>query len=397
MTASGLSINSVFKPYPGPLALYVHFPFCDNLCDYCDFFKVKYSDELAQRYYRALLRETEMVLSAFEQEPVEISSIYIGGGTPTLFDTQFLEKWISLVGGFCTFSSGFEFSIETNPESLTAAFAEKTFRLGANRIIIGIQSFDEKSLKKLGRSQNSKNIYQAFYNARMAGYKNIGADLIFGLPGQTMKKLRGDIDRVLALEPNHISFYQLTVEPGTALERKIKSGKLVLPGEDKQAQMYRLGSHILMDRKYARYEVSNFAPEEFRCRQNISYWDGSPYIGLGPAAHGYINNHRYHNVSDIDSYLNMIEEGRFPIAGIENLSREQKFTETVMLSLRTNPGIDKKKLLREFGERALELLEGKIAAAFINDGFLEIEDNRLCLTDSGFLLADKIIEMLLYE
>ncbi len=379
------------------MALYVHFPFCNNLCYYCDFFKVKFSEELAQRYYLALLRETELVLSAFEQEPVEISSIYIGGGTPSLVDTDFFEKWISLVSAFCTFSSGFEFSIETNPESLTATFAEKTFRAGANRIIIGVQSFDEKSLKKLGRFQNSKSIYQAFYNARMAGFKNIGIDLIFGLPGQTMKKLRHDIDRALALQPNHISFYQLTVEPGTALEEKTNSGKVVLPDEDQQAQMYRLGSHILMDKKFARYEISNFAPKEFRCRQNISYWNGSPYIGLGPAAHGYIDNHRYHNISGVDTYIEMIEEGQFPFAGIENLSREQIFTETVMLSLRRAKGIDKSLLLQEYGEWALELLEGKTVAPFINDGYLEIEDNHLCLTDSGFLLADKIIEMLLYE
>lgn len=338
-----------------------------------------------------------MVLSAFEQEPVEVSSIYIGGGTSSLIDSGFLEKWMSLIGSFCTFASGIEFSVETNPESLTPEFAEKTFQAGANRIIIGVQSFDEKSLKKLGRFQNSKNIYQAFYNARMAGYKNIGSDLIFGLPGQTMKKLRSDIDRLLALEPNHISFYQLTVEAGTILEEKIQSGKIILPDDDELAKMYRLGSHILMDKKFFRYEISNFAPEDFECRHNISYWDNSPYIGLGPAAHGYINNHRYNNVAEVGEYISLIESGQLAISNAEELTREQKFTEAVMLAMRRAVGVDKRILLQEFGEWALELLEGKTAAAFINDGYLAIEDNHLRLTDSGFLLADKIIEMLLYE
>ena len=343
------------------------------------------------RYFSALRLETEAVLSAFEMEPIEVSSIYIGGGTPSLCNPDLIEEWIAQVSAYAVFLPGFEFTVEANPESLTEQFARRMFNAGANRVVIGAQSFNVAALKKIGRKQKIKDIYQAFYFARMAGFDNIGADLIFGLPGQTDRLLRSDIDRLISLEPKHISFYQLTVEADTALEKNIASGKVIVPDEDKCADFYRLGSHLLSDHKYLRYEVSNFALDGFACRHNIAYWDGHPYLAFGPAAHGFIHNQRFGNVKDVNQYVEMIEAGKLPVAFVESLEDRDRLIEVVMLSLRTAEGLNKEKLIRAFGEPALAIVESAAASRYIRSGHLVNDDGVLKLTDRGFLVADKII------
>ncbi|MEZ5357509.1 MAG: radical SAM family heme chaperone HemW [Candidatus Zixiibacteriota bacterium] len=373
------------------MGLYLHFPFCTNLCHYCDFYKDAFDTVAQKRFFKALRTETELVLAAFEHEPVEIKTLYIGGGTPSLVDPELLNDWLATVSAFAQFQLDFEFTIEANPESLTDEFARRAVEAGANRIVIGVQSFTPASLQKLGRKQRNKDIYQAFYNARIAGFSNIGADLIFGLPGQTMKKMRTDIDRLIALEPKHISFYQLTVEPDTVLERRLAEGKVELPDDDTCADMYRLGSHLLMDHKFDRYEISNFALDGYAARHNCNYWNGTPYIAFGPSGHGYLNNHRYSNVGDVREYVSRIEAGLSPIDFVETLTEEEKLDEAILLGLRQGVGIDKPKLIRRFGEPALAILEGEIVADFIKRGYLTVDEGFLRLTDDGFLVADRII------
>jgi oxygen-independent coproporphyrinogen-3 oxidase len=332
-----------------------------------------------------------LILSALGHEPIDVASIYIGGGTPSLLDPRILEDWIRLLGSYIRLLPDHEFSVEVNPESLTDDFARRTFEAGINRIIIGAQSFSSKNLKLLNRKQSTRDIYKAFYRARSAGYKNIAADLIFGLPGQTMKMMRTDIERLTALQPNHISFYQLTVEEGTRLAARIESGEIVLPGEEQSASMYRLGSHMLIDRKYRRYEVSSFARDGFRSRHNYAYWNGSPYIGLGPAAHGYINGCRYGNIKNVDKYVETVEAGVMPIDFVEELTDQQKLIETVMLSLRTAEGLDRQRLVNRFGKSGRDIVERQIVKQYIKSGHLIDDSGFLRLADAGFLLADKII------
>ncbi len=318
-------------------------------------------------------------------------SIYVGGGTPSLIDTGLLESWVALVSSYCHYTPEFEFTIEANPESLTESFGRRAFDLGANRIIIGSQSFSAASLKKVGRIQKNKDIYQAFYNARLAGFENIGADLIFGLPGQTIKKMRTDIDRLIALEPKHISFYQLTVEPDTVLEKNVESGIVRLPNDDKCAEMYQLGTHLLQDYDFLRYEISNFAIEGFESKHNSGYWNGTPYIAFGPAGHGYINSIRYSNIGDVNEYVERMENNLSPIDFTEELTKEDRLDEAILLGLRQACGIDKPKLIRAFGEPALAILEGELVADFIAREFMVNEDGFLRLTNDGFLVADRII------
>jgi len=332
-----------------------------------------------------------MVLASFGHEPVDIASVYIGGGTPSLIDLDSLGEWLEIVRAYGRLLPDYEFTVEANPESLSPEFAVGTHELGINRIVIGAQTFAVGLLPPLGRRQKMKDIYRAFYLSRLAGYENIAADLIFGLPGQRIKQVKLDIERLAALEPAHISFYQLTVEPETRLAASVASGRVTLPDEENTAAMYRFGAHLLADKGYLRYEVSNFAREGKICRHNLAYWTGAPYIGLGPAAHGFVNNHRYANRSDVAGYIAMLEGGRLPLAFIEELDDTQRLLETVLLSLRTAEGIDKAKLIRNFGEPALAILEGKAKAGYVSSGHLIDALGFLRLSDDGFLLADTII------
>lgn len=373
------------------MAIYVHFPFCTNLCSYCDFYKERFQPQATERYFRALMLETEMALSAFGHEPVDVASVYIGGGTPSLADPALLSRWISVLGSYVRFMPDYEFTIEANPESVTENFVRTVFDAGVNRIIIGVQSFAPGVLARLNRRQQTRDVYQAFYLARAAGFDNIGADLIFGLPGQRVRHVHSDIDRLAALEPQHISFYQLTVEQGTRLAREVADGTLLLANDERSAAMYLFGSHLLHDRGYRRYEVSNFANEGFRSRHNYAYWNFSPYIGLGPGAHGFVNNHRYANVADLTAYIEAVEGGHFAVQFVEELTADQRLMEAVMLWLRTADGIDKEKLTLQFGAAGTTILDGSAAARYAASGHLIDDAGFMRLSDDGFLVADKII------
>jgi len=332
-----------------------------------------------------------MVFSAFGYEPLEIASIYIGGGTPSLIPSKLLERWLTHLRAYINFVPDFEFTVEANPESLSSEICHDLYDLSVNRIVIGVQSFSPAPLRQLGRRVRTKDIYQAFYNARSAGLENIGGDLIFGLPGQKIKNLRTDIDRLTALDPQHISLYQLTVEQNTKLAEMIADGEITLPDEDTCAAMYRIGSHILIDRGYQRYEVSNFARGGFASRHNLAYWTDHPYIGLGPAANGYIHGVRYANIADLDRYYELTESGRSAVAFTERLTDDQKLMEKIMLSLRMADGIDRRGLIDSFGKKGEKILESPAVRRLIRGGFMVNDAGFLRLTDNGFLLADKII------
>ncbi len=332
-----------------------------------------------------------MILSSFGYEPIDIASIYIGGGTPSLLSADQLSRWVEQLREYINFLPGYEFSIEVNPETLTDDFARAAYTAGVNRMVIGIQSFHMSLLRKLNRRQTTKDIYRAFYLARMAGFENIGADIIFGLPGQKLRHLKLDLERTLALGPRHLSFYQLTVEPDTVLARKIDDGSIVLPDDDSMAKMYQYGCHLLIDRGFHRYEVSNFAPDEYRSRHNYVYWNGTPYLAFGPGGHGFLHGYRYGNVADVRQYIEMLRAGRPPVAMVEPLDDNKRLIETVMLSLRTAEGLDVESLRYRFGSDGHKIVESKAVISYLKSGHLQREGGFVRLTDAGFLVADKII------
>lgn len=344
-----------------------------------------------KRFFRAAASEVAMTFDNVRYEPIKVNSLYIGGGTPSLVNTDLLKKWLDTLNSYIAFIPDYEFTIETNPDSVTEEFARTVKLLGVNRIVIGVQSFDSRRLSRLNRHQKVSDIHRAFAISRSAGFENIGLDLIFGWPGQKLQSLITDIERLVALKPEHISLYQLTVESGTRLEKRIFEGEISLPGEETMAVMYEAGVKLLEEYGYKRYEVSNFASEGFHSRHNFAYWKGTPYLGFGPSAHSFVNPYRWSNVSDLSGYIEMIEGGCGPWDFFETLTAEQRFIEVVMLSLRTADGLDKEKLSREYGKKASVFFDGRILTKFISSGYLVDTGQRLQLTNRGFLVADKII------
>jgi len=376
-----------------PFGLYLHYPFCRNRCSYCDFYKELYDQGLEKRFFDALNTETDLAASRYASGR-KITSIFIGGGTPSLASRDLLTDWWERLNRRFEISRNLEFSIETNPESVTLDLLEFYRDLGVNRPLFGIQSFNRRSLKLLDRRHRPHDSHRAVYHANALGFDNFGVDLIYGLPRQRSKSLAGDLDQIIDLEPPHISFYQLTVEPGTVLARRLSSGELRLPDQELVHGMYRGGVQQLTESGYNRYEVSSFARPGFECRHNIGYWEGDEYLGLGPSAHSFIEGVRFANRDDVGVYLEELRAGRLPHL-IDESGAEERMTEAIMLGLRTSQGINRRRFSQRFGVKLEERLDRSQYRILVESGHLLPERGRLRLSDEGFYLADEITRRLL--
>jgi len=375
------------------LSLYIHFPFCKNKCSYCDFYKELHNNEHEEEFYQALCIETELASEDSYLQNAVIDTIFIGGGTPSLTSLSLFADWLSHLKRYFTISDNLEFSIECNPESVTLEKLKILSELGVNRPVFGVQSFDTETLKLLDRKHSIHDSYQAVYYANLLDLKNFGVDLIFGLPYQNSQKLSYDIDQIIDLEPAHISFYQLTVEPGTKLASKIDRGKIKLPDSDLMLGLYRGGCEKMSEEGFQRYEVSSFAKEGLECRHNTRYWDGSDYLGLGPAAHSFINGQRFYNISNLHEYNSKLRSGIFPRT-VDKSGLEERMTEAIMLGLRMSKGINRSAFRKRFGISLRNRLDKKQYDLFIESGHLIPDKGRLRLSDEGFYLADEITRRL---
>jgi len=377
-----------------PIGLYVHFPFCRNRCAYCDFYKELHDPGLEQHFYDALAIETELVAASSAGRRVDIGTIYVGGGTPSLTNIDLFARWLDQARDLFSFAAEPEFSIEHNPETVTREKLAALRDLGCNRPVFGVQSFDQRLLKLLGRRHRPRSSHKAVYLANALGFENFGLDLMFGLPGQTSKMLSADLDHLLDLEPPHISFYQLTIEEGTRLAEQVKAGKVKPVDAELLLAMYRGGCEQMADEGYVRYEVSSFARPGFECRHNLGYWEGGDYIGLGPSAHSFVGNERYSNIADLAGYVESLKSGRRPL--IEDRSGvEQRMMEAIMLGLRTARGINRRQFAARFGRPLDDRLDRKQYELFIQSGHLIPDRGRLRLSDEGICLADEITRRLL--
>lgn len=376
------------------LSLYIHFPFCANLCGYCDFYKTTYHTEQEQIYLEAL--RTELRLAAYDipTESRSLDTIYIGGGTPSLASFGFLGDLLDDINKYFRLSRDLEFSFEINPESLDSEKLLFLQKLGVNRPIFGIQSFNLRLLKTLDRKHKLEDSFRAVYLARALGFTNFGVDMIFGLPRQSAKLLSDDLNQVIALEPPHISYYQLTVEKGTPLEQKVTAGKLRLPDNDLMAAMYRGINEEMKKHGYFRYEVSSFARAGFECRHNLRYWEGGDFLGLGPSAHSFIGNRRFANLSDLRVYIAKLSKGERPLI-FDTDSIDSRITEAIMLGLRTARGIEREHFARRFGVPVEKALREETLRALIDAGFIDPDTSHIRLTDTGLPLADEIIRRLI--
>jgi len=280
-------------------------------------------------------------------------TLYMGGGTPSLLTARHIDRIIGQAGRSFQFHSSIEVTLEVNPGTIDASGLRDYRAAGVNRLNIGIQSFDDAGLKFLGRIHSGQDAFRCFEKARQQGFDNIGIDLIYGLPQQTSQQWRHDLQKAIALEPEHISCYMLTVEAGTPLDRKQRQGLLTPLSERRICELYDIAVHFLNTHGFEQYEISNFARIDkqvcWRSRHNSKYWSFSPYIGLGPSAHSFIHPVRSWNCRDITAYINTIRQGDSPLAGKEQLSRRQQMIETVYVRLRTIEGLDLDQFEKKFG------------------------------------------------
>jgi oxygen-independent coproporphyrinogen-3 oxidase len=317
-------------------------------------------------------------------------TVYIGGGTPSLLSPEQLERILIRVRENFNLISNPEITIETNPADLSRSFLESMRENGINRVNIGVQSFDEKVLNFLGRRHSVKQAISAVEALRKAGFHNIGLDLIYGVPAQDVESWLNTLKQAVVFSPEHVSCYQLTLEAKTPLGIRYRAGEFTIPGEELQYEFFMKTSEFLEDAGYIHYEVSNFARgKEHTSRHNQKYWDHSPFLGLGPAAHSFQGNQRWWNHRSLDQYLAAINAGNLPAEETETLTMEQLRLEALYLGLRTKKGIS----LRDFKNRYhydLSTQKKKILAKLKEEGFISIEDGYLSPTQTGLAVADSL-------
>jgi len=365
--------------------IYIHIPFCLSKCSYCDFYSVT-STEKIPRFIESLLKEMEMYRGCFNR----FDTLYLGGGTPSLLDSGQLAEIIDGVRKYFPLSTDTEITIEVNPGDLSRETAESFFKTGINRISIGIQSFDDHILSFLGRRHSATDAISAIEDVRNAGFDNIGLDLIYGVPGQDLGSWLETLHTALSFTPEHLSCYQLTIEPSTPLGLKYRAGEIDTPDEDLLYEFFMKTSERLEASGYTHYEVSNFARgREYMSKHNRKYWNHTPYIGLGPAAHSFSGNRRWWNHRCINRYIEEINRKMPPIEKSEILTLEQLRLEALYLGLRTGMGID----LQDFSERyAFDLLDEKseMIDRVREEGLIIIRDNHIYPTRRGLAISDSL-------
>jgi oxygen-independent coproporphyrinogen-3 oxidase len=369
-------------------SLYIHIPFCIKKCNYCDFVSFKYSHEKLKKYISYLKKEIVLYGKLLGKQ-INISTIYLGGGTPSLLSGKELSEIINEIEKYFHIKNAVEFTLEVNPETVTLEKFTEYRRIGVNRISMGAQSFNDSTLKILGRIHDSKKIYKAFKMLRKANFENINLDLMFALPGESLKDTLYSLKEAVKLNPEHISYYSLMLEEGT-LFFKMKD-KLRFPCNDTEFVEYRDGINILKSAGYSQYEISNFAKPGFQSIHNIQYWKNLPYIGLGVSAASYITRKRYKNVSNIEVYCNKINEGVFPTSFSERLTKTKAKAEHIIMGLRMRRGFDKRLYYTRFGNFPETDFKIKIEK-LKKQKLLKETKNYISLTKKGIYIANTVFE-----
>lgn len=371
-------------------SLYIHIPFCRSRCPYCAFYSIAYDESLASDYVDVLTGEGGRIDGG-------ISTIYIGGGTPSVLPRNLLVKLLRSLKRFT--GDDVEFTVELNPESLDEEKSRLLLGEGVNRISIGTQSFSDEKLQKLGRIHTAKEAAKAIDISRKMGFRNINIDLIFGVWGETLEEWKSELKQAVRLSVDHISCYSLTYEENTALISAKDRGNIVPLDEEVVAQMYGYALDYLPGQDFEHYEVSNFAEKGYRCRHNLNYWDNNAYIGLGASAVSYLDGIRKTNVPDIKEYIRKVRMEEDPAASSEKLSDIDRAKETAAVKIRTKEGID----FGWFSEKTgfdLCGLEKDVLPALVEKGLIEYKkENKLRsgtqLTKKGFLFCDTVSSRLI--
>ena len=371
--------------------IYIHIPFCKQRCNYCAFYSSTLYN-IKEEYADAVCRELQMRKEYIKGE--EIKTIYFGGGTPSTLPMALLQKICDTIYASYTVCSNAEVTIECNPDDLTEEFLAELRTLPFNRISMGVQSFCDRQLKRLGRRHNAEKARRAVGNARAAGYRNISIDLMFALPGSTIKEWEESINEAISLSPEHISAYNLMYEDDTPLHRALQRGDFEELSEEENVEQFRMLIKKMKEAGYRHYEISNFAKPGHESRHNSSYWNDTAYIGCGAAAHSYDGNSREWNISDIKEYIKGIESNDRNYE-IEHLTEEERYNDTILTRLRTADGIPLTWMKSRFSEK-LNSYMLKAAENHIEYGNIKKTDETLSLTEKGIFISDAVIRDLIY-
>jgi oxygen-independent coproporphyrinogen-3 oxidase len=372
-----------------PGGIYVHIPFCVKKCPYCDFYSIT-DTSLKQRFISAVISEMNITCNP----PFKFDTLYIGGGTPSVLETKLITRIIENASDLYKLMPDSEITIEVNPGTVKPEKLKDYKDAGVNRISIGVQSFQEGNLNFLGRMHTVEDADLAIRWARDAGFENIGIDLIYGIVGQTRKSWLCDLAKAVSYKPEHLSCYMLTYESGTPIERDRQKGLFKPLNEGKVGGLFTSTVEFLAGKGYAQYEISNFARTNIlRSRHNQKYWSFTPYIGLGPSAHSFLEPRRYWNKASVMEYIKDLGEGRLPIDGQEVLNREQMMTESIFLGLRKADGINVSEFNSRFDENFFKIF-GEQIDDFKKKGFIVANQTSCALTVKGMLFLDSITSML---
>ena len=375
-------------------ACYIHIPFCDHKCIYCDFYSIITSDNI-QPFLKSIKKEINFYAEKHSQGR-ELISIFFGGGTPSLMDPDYIQEIIETIKERFNVAENLEITLETNPGTVSLEKLRKFREAGINRISIGIQSFDDKELKFLTRIHNSETAIKTVIDAANAGFENISLDLIFNLPNQTKKKWEENLKQAIRLPVEHISAYSLILEKGTILNKMVLDGKVKIQDEDYDAELYETTINFLAANGFQQYEVSNFAKLGYECIHNNAYWHYLDYFGFGTSAHSFIDSKRWWNFSSLKMYIENINQFGNAVAGSEAINQEKALNEYVMLELRSS-GLDIKRFQNKFGHVGTGWLKEKYPYFELlkNQNFVMITNGSIKLTSKGYAICDEILKELL--
>ncbi|MBS4194741.1 radical SAM family heme chaperone HemW [Lederbergia citri] len=370
---------------------YIHIPFCEHICHYCDFNKVFLKGQPVDEYVQSLIKEFEIVLN--ETPTQNLDTIFVGGGTPTSLNEQQLETLCKGIRKYLPFTEG-EFTFEANPGDLSIDKLKILAEYGVNRISFGVQSFNNELLAKIGRTHRVEDVYSSLEKAMQCGFTNLSIDLIYALPGQTIDDFEATLKEALDLQLPHYSSYSLIVEPKTVFYNLMRKGKLILPSEDVEAEMYKMLMSQMETSGLNQYEISNFSKPGYESKHNLVYWNNEEYFGFGAGAHGYINDIRYSNAGPLKKYMQPISEGKRPIFDQNKITKKEKMEEEMFLGLRKIKGVQLSHFHQKYNENMMDVFKEPIHE-MMNRGLLTMNNDFLYLTNRGKLLGNEVFQAFL--
>ena len=373
-------------------AAYLHIPFCEHICYYCDFNKVFLKGQPVDDYIKALDQEMKMTL---EEAPTEgLETIFVGGGTPTSLNEQQLEHFCESINRNLPKVMNTEFTFEANPGDLSKEKLQIVKDAGVNRISLGVQTFNDELLTKIGRVHRAKDVYQTIDTIKSIGFENISIDLIYSLPTQTLEDFKASLTAAFSLDLPHYSAYSLIIEPKTVFYNLQRKGRLPIPGEDIEARMYEVLMEEMEKHGLHQYEISNFSKPGYESRHNVTYWNNEYYYGFGAGAHSYVNGFRRSNIGPLKKYMDFLHSGELPVLENHQVTFSEQMEEEMFLGLRKTDGVSISTFIKKFNRDPLKLFSNEINE-LTEKKWIEVGNDNIYLTKQGRLLGNEVFQMFL--